>query len=301
MVDVTKPDAPAAPPAPGTPEHDAKMVALATERMGLEEPKPVDKPQKPAGVPDKFWDAEKGAVRVDDLAKSYTELEKQRGQQPAVVKPVDTPAKEATVDEQKAFLTSKGVTAEDLAKLDEAGVKAKYAELNKPAVAAAKPEEIDLKDVNAEYAEKGELSAETRAKLDAKYGKEVVDSYLAGQQALADKYNQAAFTAAGDEATFKAMNEWASANFTAADAKVYNEAVTSGDVAKMSLAVQGLKARYEKAEGKAPTLIQGENLAAGQEGYKTRDEMVKAMRDPRYKKDAAYRATVEAKVGRATF
>jgi hypothetical protein len=31
---------------------------------------------KPEGVPDKFWDAEKGEVRVDDLIKSYCELEK---------------------------------------------------------------------------------------------------------------------------------------------------------------------------------------------------------------------------------
>lgn len=293
--EVVKSGEAAPPPTPGTPEHDAAMAAKATERMGLEEPKPVAKAEKPAGVPDKFWDAEKGAVRVDDLAKSYTELERARSAAP-VVKAIETP-KEPTADEAKAFLTSKGVTAEDIAKLDEAGVKAKYAELNKAAPSA----DVDMAAVNAEFAEKGELSAETRAKLDAKHGKEIVDSYLAGQAALAEKYNGAAFTAAGSEATFKAMSEWAAQNFTPAEAKVYNDAVTSGDVSKMTLAVQGLKSRYESAEGSSPKLLNGENGASHEEGFKSRDEMVKAMRDPRYKKDPAYRKTVETRVGLSTF
>lgn len=53
------------------------------------------------------------------------------------------------IDDAKAFITGKGVTAEDLAKLDEAGIRAKYdelkaAEVKKPAE-AAKPGELVLK------------------------------------------------------------------------------------------------------------------------------------------------------------
>lgn len=35
-------------------------------------------PERPDYIPEKFWDAEKGEVRIDGLAKSYTELEKNR-------------------------------------------------------------------------------------------------------------------------------------------------------------------------------------------------------------------------------
>lgn len=34
---------------------------------------------RPAGVPEKFWDASKKAIKVDDLAKAYGELEKSHG------------------------------------------------------------------------------------------------------------------------------------------------------------------------------------------------------------------------------
>jgi hypothetical protein len=48
-------------------------------------PTPTDTTTAPEGVPAKFWDAEKGAVNVDALLKSYGELEK------AHSAPADTP------------------------------------------------------------------------------------------------------------------------------------------------------------------------------------------------------------------
>jgi hypothetical protein len=39
----------------------------------------ADRPGRPAGVPEKFWSAEDGAVRTDALLKSYLELERKLG------------------------------------------------------------------------------------------------------------------------------------------------------------------------------------------------------------------------------
>lgn len=39
----------------------------------------------PAGLPEKFWDAERREVRVDQLVKSYTQLERRMGEQTAAV------------------------------------------------------------------------------------------------------------------------------------------------------------------------------------------------------------------------
>lgn len=59
------------------------------------------------------------------------------GGEPAAPPPV-------SVDDAKAFLTAKGVNAEDLAKLDEAGVRAKYDELK---AAEGKPGAVDPKSI----------------------------------------------------------------------------------------------------------------------------------------------------------
>ena len=59
-------------------------------------------PQKPDNVPDKFWDAEAGTIRVDALLKSYAELEKKLSS--SIPQPED--------DETRArFLRAAGVPA----------------------------------------------------------------------------------------------------------------------------------------------------------------------------------------------
>lgn len=39
----------------------------------------------PPGLPEKFWDAERGEVRIDQLVKSYTQLERRMGEHAAAV------------------------------------------------------------------------------------------------------------------------------------------------------------------------------------------------------------------------
>lgn len=69
----------------------------------LEEPQETKtETQKPEGLPDKFWDAEKGEVRYDALIKSYTELEKRMSN--SVPEPTDDETRER-------FLRAAGVPA----------------------------------------------------------------------------------------------------------------------------------------------------------------------------------------------
>lgn len=60
-------------------------------------------PGRPADVPDKFWDADAGAVRVDALAKSYRELEKHMGGM------VRLPGEDSPPEERQRFLRALGV------------------------------------------------------------------------------------------------------------------------------------------------------------------------------------------------
>lgn len=50
-----------------------------TETEGLSPETDVEKPFRPDAVPEKFWNEDAGEVRVDALAKSYTELERKLG------------------------------------------------------------------------------------------------------------------------------------------------------------------------------------------------------------------------------
>jgi hypothetical protein len=94
-----------APPTPGTPEYDAHMIAIAEGKVATVDhnakpaapaegtanvaPSNDNKPQRPEHIPEKFWDAEKGEVRVEEMAKSYAELERTRStppkQEPALI------------------------------------------------------------------------------------------------------------------------------------------------------------------------------------------------------------------------
>tara|TARA_R110002096_G_scaffold182766_5_gene360439 strand:+ start:353 stop:1090 length:738 start_codon:yes stop_codon:yes gene_type:complete len=60
-------------------------------------------PPRPADVPDKFWDADAGAVRVDALAKSYRELEKHMSGM------VRLPGDDAGPEDREKFLRALGV------------------------------------------------------------------------------------------------------------------------------------------------------------------------------------------------
>lgn len=51
---------------------------------------PGDAPDRPDGLPEKFWDPATGGVRVDALAKSYVELERRLGERPVSSAP-ETP------------------------------------------------------------------------------------------------------------------------------------------------------------------------------------------------------------------
>jgi len=103
-------------PKPGTPEYDTAMAekfrtaqgTVSADLIEQFEGKPAEpaaaKPERPAHVPEKFWDAETGQVRVDELVKSYTELES--GKAPTQ-KP--DPATAATEDTTKEVVEAAGL------------------------------------------------------------------------------------------------------------------------------------------------------------------------------------------------
>lgn len=250
-------------PVPGSPEHDAAMLAKYNAAQGL--PQPEAQPegdQRPAWLPEKFKSAE-------DLAKAYDELSKKLGA-PKDEKPAEgTPADVEPTDDKSA----KGQPADG---------------------------SFDWSALGDEIATNGGLTPESRAAI-AKLGipDAIIDSYVAAQVASVQSFTKVMHEAAGGEQEFEKIREWSSENLSDAEKKFLQAQVAAGtESAKMAVAT--MKARYEAVHGRQPNLLGGQPSSKGA-GYASTAEMMRDMGDPRYKTDSAFRALVEQRLANASF
>ena len=194
----------------------------------------------------------------EELEKAYLELEKKLG---GGKKEEAPPVDPSNVDQSKA---------EEIAK--DAG--------------------LDINQMQQWYAQNGQLSEEHYKALE-KSGipKEIVDQYIAGQEAQAEKYRDSIISKIGGQDNFSAMAEWAKVNMSEQEIAAYNKATSSADMTVVENAVLGLAYRYQSAVGKDPKLLGGQT--AGSSGFQSVAQLTEAMKDPRYEKDPAYRKDVQ--------
>jgi hypothetical protein len=96
------------------------------------------------------------------------------------------------------------------------------------------------------------------------------------------------------------MVNWAGEQMDSTEVTAYNNAVNSGDRSQVNLAVQGLKARYESANGRQPSNIGGRSSQTNGDTYASWAQVTADMNKPEYKTDTAFRDTVQNKLGRST-
>ena len=161
-----------------------------------------------------------------------------------------------------------------------------------------------LADLESEFVEKGKLSPETYAAA-AKDGwtQSEVDSYIAGQQALAQQLITRVHNMVGGEEAYTEMMAWAQTNLSEAQVNAYDEALMGTNQNGVDLAVTGLKALYEAKNGKMPGLVKGDGdkQSGNVQPFASQEEMKTAMRDPRYATDPAYRKQVERRLENVSF
>ena len=97
----------------------------------------------------------------------------------------------------------------------------------------------------------------------------------------------------GDE-SYKQMAQWASQNMSEQEIDMYDSIMEKGDKASMYFAMQALKSRYTDGVGADGQLLTGKPARGQQKGFRSQQELVRAMADPRYDTDPAYRADVAA-------
>lgn len=154
--------------------------------------------------------------------------------------------------------------------------------------------------LNDEYDENGGLSEESMAALKEMSSEELVDAYFqmqdrlgSGPQAveLSDSDVSAIQQSVGGADNYNALVSWAAENFDQSEIEAFDGVVESGNVGAINLALQALYYRYTEAEGMEGQLLQGK-AAAPANGFRSQAEVVRAMQDPRYDRDPAYRAEV---------
>lgn len=248
--------------APGTPEYEQQMAAIgAAHRQQFES-------TRPEWLPEKFWNAESGQANLEALAKSYAELERTRGGQPAAQPAAQAAPNQAAPQQAPTQETVESAWTEKFSQ---------------------------------EVATSGALSEASYAELAAKgFSKSFVDRIIAGEQALAERDRNSILETVGGASQFETMKSWAAANLSADELKTFNsQVVASVDSSKMAL--QWLKTRYESANGSAPQLLTGGSSAAPSNGFRSQEEVVAAVRDARYQRDPAYRAEVARRLAAKQF
>lgn len=150
-------------------------------------------------------------------------------------------------------------------------------------------------DLYTQYAESGNLSDEQYETLKKSgWPRQVVDTFIRGRQAEVDQYDNAVFEAAGGKDDYAKMIDWAKGSLTPAEAKAFNDSITSGNIEQARLAVKGLNARFA-AEATTPPgqLLNGKGGGTGgARPFQSNAEMTAAMNDRRYRNDPAYRKQV---------
>lgn len=171
------------------------------------------------------------------------------------------------------------------------------------AVESGKVTADDITAIKAEYASKGELSEASYAKLaEAGYTKRFVDSFVRGQEALAEQYAAGVVRYAGGAEQFNRILSHLEANDKSTK-EALESAIIRKDLATAKAILNLAGRNLGKTRGVAPqrTLTtQGKPAVSAPkvktEGFSSKADMVKAMSDPRYLRDAKYTMEVRAKV-----
>ena len=175
------------------------------------------------------------------------------------------------------------------------------------------PEEVPvaqslITDASSEYAENGELSQETMAKFSEMSTSDLVQAYIDMQGAAPQQQATADLTEAevnsiknyaGGEESYTTLMQWSGENLPQDTVAGFDALVESGNPAAIRLAVAGLRAEYDRVNGVEGELLTGKAPTQTADVFRSQAEVVRAMGDPRYDDDPAYRQDIFEKLERS--
>ena len=161
------------------------------------------------------------------------------------------------------------------------------------------------------YANGNKLTPETLQKFSSMSSQDLINAYMEVQQL--PEYQQAQQTpveitdsqvnqiknAAGGEAAYSNIINWAKSNLEAEQINAFDDVVNTGSVQAINLAVAGLKAQYDNANGVEGRMVTGKAPSKSGDVFRSQAELVAAMNDARYDRDPAYRQDIIEKLDRS--
>ncbi len=103
----------------------------------------------------------------------------------------------------------------------------------------------------------------------------------------------------GGQESFQAVQQWAKDNLNRDELEAYNREVNSGDYYRARNALQSLYFAYQDSEGFETELIGGKLSGNSSDVFRSSQEVMAAMSDPRYLSDPAYTQDVQDKLIRS--
>ena len=226
---------------------------------------------------------------------------------------------EKMAEQQEQMLAGKFKTAEDL----EQGYIELQKKLGEPKEEKAEPEskeepkeeepkedKVDTSFLNTLWEEATsdkDFTKETLDKLSSLDSRELAQMYLQDRAAnpvepapefTEDSIKDLKGIVGGDEA-YKDMMGWATQNLSEKEVKMYDAVMYKGDPLAAFFAVQSLTYRFNDAKGVDGEMLQGKAPKSTGDTFKSQAQVVKAMSDPQYDKDPAYRQAIYDKLERS--
>ena len=169
------------------------------------------------------------------------------------------------------------------------------------------PESTGILETVWEEAAKGEYTKETLEKLQSLTSTDIANEYLDYRKnnpvqetpQMSEQDISQLKQVAGGEQEYGNMLQWAEKNLNKQEIDMFDAVMEQGNPLAAFFAVRALSYRYEDARGVEGKMVTGNAPKTSGEQFRSQAEVVKAMSDPRYDNDPAYRQDIMQKLERS--
>ena len=161
---------------------------------------------------------------------------------------------------------------------------------------------------SSDLAQGEKFTQETLTKLEGMKPQDIAQMYLdyrsdakeepTAQQFTEENVSELKGIAGGEEGYSEMMN-WAKSNLKKGEVEMYDQVMDQGNPLAAFFAVQALAYRFNDAKGYDGEMLQGKAAKSEGDVFKSQAQVVKAMSDPQYDKDPAYRQAIYDKLERS--
>lgn len=136
------------------------------------------------------------------------------------------------------------------------------------------------------------------ANLHIEYRKQVEEEGIGAKDFTEAEMTELKGVVGGDE-NYQNMLQWAGANLNQQEIDMFDAVMQRGDALGAFFAIRSLAYRYNDAAGYEGKMLTGNAPKTSGSQYRSQQEVIQAMSDPRYESDPAYRKDIMDKLKRS--